>query len=118
MSAHNTLQEELIADRTLIDPGTTGTIAIDRQGGILSLSAAAGSRILQAPQSIGQEVTVSGNAVTGAITITQSGSAAINAAGNTTATIDANGEIVTFVAIAVAGTLRWRVKSFDGATFS
>lgn len=118
MSAHNTLQEELIADRALLDPGAGGTIVIDRQDGVLSLSSGAGARILQAPQTLGQEMTVSGNAITGNVAITQPGSFAFNAAGNTTATITAAGQRISFVAIAIAGVLRWRVKSNDGATLS
>ena len=118
MSSHNTLQEELIADRQLIDPGAGGTVVIDRQSGILSLASAASARILQAPQTIGQEVTVSGNVITGNVTVTQPASAAINNAGNTIATITAAGQRVTFVSIAIAGVLRWRVKSNDGTTLS
>jgi hypothetical protein len=118
MSAHNILQEQLIADRALIDPGNAGTVVIDRSPAILSLSSAVGTRILEAPQALGQEVTVSGNVITGNVGVTQAGSAAINAAGNTTATITAAGQRVTFIAIAIAGVLRWRVKSNDGATLS
>jgi hypothetical protein len=119
MSAHNLLQEQLLADRLLVDPGNGRTVLPDRSPAILSVSeAGATSRVLGTPERLGQMLIVAGNVIGGNLTITQTGSVAINSSGNTTATIAAAGRSITFVAIAVANVLRWRVFSNDGATLS
>lgn len=121
MSAHNQLQEHLIADPVLVDPGTGRTVQIDRHDAYLNLRSGASNetRILGAPTRAGQTLTI-GLAVDGGgdVAVTQTGSAAFNASGNTTITLNDTGDNVTLVSIAIATALRWRLKSNDGATLS
>lgn len=119
MSAHNVLQELLQADALLIDPGTGRTVQTDRAEAFLSLrSAGAETRVLAAPSRRGQNLTIAMDTDGGDVAVTQSGSVAFNQAGNTTITFNDAGDIVELVAITIAGVLRWRIKSNDGATLS
>lgn len=119
MSAHRDPADELIADRAVRDPGASGTIQpIGSPAFCAVKTAAAESRVLARPTTIGQECTVILDTDGGDLTITQSGGGDIDVSGNDTATLSAPGEFVSFIAISVAGVLTWRVNGNDGAAFS
>lgn len=119
MTAHRSLQDNLIADAELIDPGNGGSVLLDRTPCHLSVTTtAAETRVLALPSAIGHEITVSLDVDGGDLVVTQAGSLAINQAGDTTVTLADAGDSVTFVAIALAGALVWRVKSADGVVLS
>ena len=119
MSAHNQSQEELLADKVLIDPGPGKKVVPDRSPAVLLVKTAGPeSRILGKPLSVGQELTIALNIDGGDLTVTQSGSAAFNAAGNTTVTLDTVGDRVTFVSTKINNVLTWRVSSGDGHAMS
>jgi hypothetical protein len=121
MSAHRSLADQLLDSSLLIDPGTGATIVPDRDMGLLSVTTGASgqTRILGTPPRAGMELSIS-LAVDGGgdCVVTQTGSAAVNQAGNTTVTLNDAGDRVTFMSILVGTTLRWRIKSSDGVSLS
>lgn len=110
-----------MADAVVVDPGDTRIVTPIRDLAILGVAtlAANQTRVLGTPTHVGQRFAVALSAHGGGnLTVTQSGTLAINSAGNTIATFAAAGRRVTFLAIALGNIIVWRVESFDGATFS
>lgn len=117
MSAHNLPQQALIAE--LLIPLTYNGQAInpDRSPAVaIIITAAAETRTLPAPISVGQELVIAMDTDGGDCVITAS--AAINMAGNTIMTFDTAGETIRLVAITIANVLRWRVVGNDGVGLS
>ena len=105
MSAHNVLENQLIADHTLVDVlSASGNVNVDRSPAILEVGTA-GARVLSAPQASGLMLTiVQPKAV--AATVTQSGGATFGS--GTTLTLDAAGDNVLLVSMDIGGTIVWR----------
>lgn len=117
MTAHRTLHDNLYAAAKIDDPGDTETVTPDRSPALLSVTTAtAESRVLDTPTSAGQRLTVALDVDGGNLTITTG--SAVNAAGNTTVTLDTAGDFVEFVAIEIAGARKWRVAGGDGHALS
>jgi hypothetical protein len=101
MSAHSLLQDLCDASGAypVIDPGASGSI--DLKGRSLSVveivTAAAESRTLPAPTSVGQVVTLTLKTDGGDCTLTVTGG--FNEAGDTTLTLDDPGQFFTFISV-------------------
>lgn len=117
MGPHNLLRRVYEStDFEGVDPGSGGTINVDRWMCIIPLvSAGAESRTLRRPTKLGQLVKLNGVAVAGNITVTVTGG--YNEAGSTSIVITAAGQFVELEAYHASATvLEWRYKSSDGAT--
>ena len=107
MSAHNVLENQLVADHTLVSVLTAdGVVNVDRSPAILEVGTA-GERTLSAPQVSGLMLTIV-QPNTGAIasTIKQSGGATFGS--GTTLTLDTQGDNVLLVSMDIGGTIVWR----------
>ena len=116
MTAHRVAKDLSKADLNILDPGASGTIVIDRYGGVCEMeSAAAESRTLDDPLSGGLRATVRMRIDGGDITLTASGG--LNVAGNTTATFADVGDQLDLISIETAtdGTYRWEILTNTGS---
>lgn len=117
MSAHNHLQEAFIAEYELVPSVASGSIVPDRSPAVETIkTAAAETRSLPRPLSVGQELTIIMSVDGGDCVITAVG--AINAAGNTIMTFDAAGDMIRLVAMPIGAALHWRVVGNDGVALS
>lgn len=117
MSAHNLLEELLIAPQQLERTYTGQAILADRSPAYAPIiTAAAETRTLPRPSHVGQRLTIAMEVDGGDCVITSS--AAINLAGNTIITLDAPGEMVELTSVRIGADLFWRVVVNGGATLS
>ena len=101
------------APTTIADPGSAGTITIDRDGGVCSVvTAAAEARTLRRPTKAGINGTVVLHTDGGNLTLTVTGG--YNSDGDTSITFGDAGDFVRFVSINVGGTYSWRVIAQEG----
>ena len=120
MSSHNLPANGLLADWNIIDPGAGGTFDVNKSPGIcdiVTVSGADNSRVLPTPERSGLRIVLNLMTDAGDATITQSGSGAFNAAGNTTITLDDVGDHANLISMNVNGTLLWR-DAGDGGAYS
>jgi hypothetical protein len=109
MSAHNVLQEQLVADHSLIPPASGATVAVDRTPAILQVDVSACK--FPAPQSVGQRVVIYNNAGGNCVITVNSASDFQNLNGATvgnTLTI-ADESIVELISVNNAGSLQWKI---------
>jgi hypothetical protein len=117
MSAHNHLQEALIAEFEMVPVGNGGAIIPDRSPAVQNLrTVAAETRTLPRPLNVGQELTIVLGVDGGDCVVTAA--AAINAAGNTVMTFDNAGDMIRLVAVPIGANLFWRVVGNDGVALS
>jgi hypothetical protein len=118
MTAHRTLQDDLIAEFEMIDPGDAGTISVDRSPATLNIvSGGVETRVLGVPPAVGLVLTLCLKTDGGTVTVTQT-SGAFNQAGNTSAPFADEGDIIQFVSVDIGGTLYWRIVVNDGVTLA
>lgn len=106
MSAHNVLENQLVADHTLVSVLTAdGNVNVDRSPAILEVGTA-GERTLSAPIVSGLMLTIVQPASAVSATIKQSGGATFGS--GTTLTLDAQADNVLLVSMDINGTVVWR----------
>ena len=106
MSAHNVLENQLVADHTLVDVlSASGNVNVDRSPAILEVGTA-GARVLSAPQASGLMLTIVQPNGSVSSTVTQSGGATFGS--GTTLTLDAAADNVLLVSMDIGGTIVWR----------
>jgi hypothetical protein len=94
------------------DPGNGGAIPVTQHDGVCELvSVGAETRTLAAPTYVGQRLVLSFRTDGGDCVVTCA--TAFNQAGNTIATFNDAGDVLTFVAIRSSTNLRWRVTAND-----
>lgn len=125
MSGHNMPTSFLTPEWTYPDPGNGGTINPPHSAQVLlDASASAETRILRAPQTLGQCIILTLRyAGGGTITVTgydDDGDAAreIGEGGDATAAFATEGDTAMFVAADIGGSLYWRQAATVGATVS
>jgi hypothetical protein len=118
MSGHNTLEEQVVADFAITDPGNGKTIDSPiKNGGVVSLvSAGAETRTLANPEREGLQLTLGFRTDGGDIVVTAA--SPINQTGNNTLTFADAGDEITLRAILLGSTPVWRVASNDGVALS
>jgi hypothetical protein len=95
------------------DPGSGGTITVDRWGSVVPIvTAGAEARTLAQPTKAGLVCTIVATTAVGAITLTVTGG--WNADSDTTMTLGDAGDFVTFVSIKVSSSYYWRVVAQEG----
>lgn len=99
---------------TIADPGDGGAIPVTKFGTVAITTAGAETRTLAIPTYAGQQLLLGLNVDGGDCVITSAQS--INAAGNTTITLNDAGDFVKLEGITIGGALRWRVIENAGAT--
>jgi hypothetical protein len=101
------------APSTITDPGASGTITIDRDGGVCHvITATAEARTLRRPTKSGITGMVVLKTAGGALTLTVTGG--YNADGDTSITFDTAGDYVRFASIEYGGAYYWRIVSQEG----
>lgn len=112
MSAHNA-NKELFRAEPMADPGSAGTITVDRSPCYVPLtSAAAETRTLAVPTRAGAVLTLGGRVLVGSITLTVT--SGYDETGNTVLTFTEAGQAALFVSVEVAAdTFRWRLMGAD-----
>ena len=98
----------------ITDPGASGAIPVTDSGHVDIVTAAAETRTLAAPSSIGQLLLISMKTDGGDCVITVA--TGINQTGNTTITLNDAGDTIVLVAIENGANKRWRVVANDGCT--
>ena len=117
MSAHNHLQEGLIADYELPETSNGGGIILDRSPAVCSIrTSGAETRKLDSPLAVGSRLTITLSDDGGDCVITADDP--INQAGNTVITLADVGDTVDLVSTNVGGSPVWRVVANDGASLS
>lgn len=107
MSAHSANRDLFDADCTIPDPGSAGTIYVDKSLAVVELvSAGAESRTLDRPTKRGTIVTLFGYTVAGTITVTVTGG--YNQDGDTTFSITTADQFVTFQSVYTGSAYVWR----------
>jgi len=105
------------APTTIADPGSAGTITIDKDGGGCSVvTATAEARTLRRPTKAGISGSVVLHTDAGDLTLTVTGG--YNADGDTSITFADAGDFVRFLSINVGGTYSWRVVGQEGTNVS
>jgi hypothetical protein len=119
MSAHNHLQEAMIAEYEIPATVTGEAIVPDRSPAICVIKTGAGAqtRTLPSPLNPGQELTIIMDTDGGGDCVVTS-AAAINQAGNTIITLGDAGDMIRLAAATVGGVNLWRVVANDGAVLS
>lgn len=113
MSAHSLPYELFDEACQMRDPGSAGTITIDRNPAYVPLvSAAAETRTLARPTKVGAKATLVMQTDGGDITLTVTGG--YNEAGDTTFTFADAGQFAVFESVKVGTTYAWRLTSHDG----
>lgn len=116
MTAHRVLADGLIAEHEIPDPGASGTIQVDKSPAIVNVvTGGAETRTISAPQTSGLRLVINLKTDGGAVTITQSGSGNFDASGNSTLTLDDEGDHGNLISMDVGGTLLWRDAGNGGA---
>lgn len=110
MGAHNAPHKLHSSSVEKPDPGSAGTITVDRSPCYVGLvSAGAEARTLAAPTRLGASVTIAAKTAVGTITLTVTGG--YNEAGDTTFSLTAAGQHAEFVSVEDGSDLRWRLRS-------
>ncbi len=110
----NTIHNALTA--VIEDPGAAGAIPVADSGHVDIVTAAAETRTLAAPASIGELLLLSMKTDGGNCVITCA--TGLNQAGNNTITMDDAGDSILLVGIASGANKRWRVVYNDGCTLT
>jgi predicted RecA/RadA family phage recombinase len=100
----------------IADPGASGAIPVTDSGHVDIVTAAAETRTLAAPSSVGQLLLISMKTDGGDCVITCA--TTVNQTGNNTITLNDAGDAVLFVGKANGTNKRWSVVSNDGAALS
>lgn len=101
------------APTTIPDPGSGGTITVDKDGGVCPITTAtAEARTLRTPTKAGIVATLVLYEDGGSLTLTVTGG--YNADADTTITFTDAGDFVRFMSIDVGGTYYWRVIAQEG----
>jgi len=100
----------------ITDPGTSGAIPVTDSGHVDIVTAAAETRTLAAPSSIGQLLLISLKTDGGDCVITCA--TTVNQTGNNTITLNDAGDAILLVGKANGTNKRWSVVSNDGAALS
>lgn len=117
MSAHNQLQQHLIAPHEIIDPGDAGDVQIDRSPASLIITTqGAETRTIPSPQNVGQRLTICLSVDGGDLVVDTENP--INVAGNDTMTFDTAGDTIVLEAVMIGPTYNWRVVANDGVALS
>jgi hypothetical protein len=122
MSGHNVLQE--IAKTTeleILDPGSGGTIAVDRSFGICPVvTGGAEARKIASPQRPGIIISICLKTDGGDLTLTGEGSEILNSGlgTETTATFADAGDLLTLISIRKGSTICWSSLASNGVAMS
>ena len=122
MSGHNVLQQ--IAGTTeleILDPGSGGTIPVDRSMGICPVvTGGAEARKIASPARAGIIITICLKTDGGNLTITGEGTEIINSGSGseTTAVMADAGDVLTLISINKGSNIIWAVLANHGATIS
>lgn len=115
MTAHRVLEDQLVADHSLIPPALGATVAVDRSPALLQVSVAACG--FPAPQAAGLRVAIYNNAGGNCVITANSASdfQTLNGAstGNTLTVTDE--DIVELISVDNAGVLQWKILAGDAA---
>lgn len=110
LNARHTLYR---APTRITDPGSGGTITVDRDGGVCPVvTAGSESRTLRQPTKEGIVGSVVLKTAGGALTLTVTGG--YNADGDTSITLSDAGDFVRFMSIEYGGSYYWRVIASEG----
>lgn len=113
MSAHRHLFDGLQAPFAMTDPGSGGTITVDRDRAVCKVvTAAAEARTLDQPTKAGLMCTVELQTDGGDLTLTVTGG--YNQAASTSITFGDVGDWVLFHSVDAGGTFTWRVLNHEG----
>ena len=122
MSGHNVLQQ--IAGTTeleILDPGSGGTIPVDRSMGICPVvTGGAEARKIASPARAGIIITICLKTDGGNLTITGEGTEIINSGSGseTTAVMADAGDVLTLISINKGTSIVWAILANHGATLS
>lgn len=107
MSAHNVLENQLVADHTLIPPSSGATIDVDRSPALVQVAVTACK--LPVPQVAGLRLAIYNNAGSAcSVTMLGGGNFQNNDGGTgTTLSVD-DEELVEVISVDKAGTLQWK----------
>lgn len=114
MSAHSVPLEMLQAPWSVVDPGNAGTIDLANKGRATCGVRSAGveTRVVPAPQAVGQELVLYCDTHAGNITCTVTS----GVTGLATVTLESVGAGATLVAVSQAGAVRWQATRFGVGT--
>ncbi|MAK30932.1 hypothetical protein [Acinetobacter sp.] len=122
MSGHNILQQlSREPELEIMDPGASGTIAIDRTLGVCPIvTAGAEGRVIAEPVRAGIILTLALKTDGGNATVTTAGSETINAGGTegTQVVLDTAGDSITLISIPKGSDIVWAVLANNGGTVS
>lgn len=113
MSGHNAAQQMAQGDRSILDPGSSGTIYVDRFAAIVNArTAAAEARTLAQPTKEGLEVTIVLDVDGGDLTLTVTGG--YNKDADTAIVLADAGNFVRFTSVKVGSAFYWRLIAQEG----
>lgn len=113
MSAHRALFDLFRAPFLMTDPGSGGTITVNRDCAVIPvITAGAEARTLAQPTKAGLRCMVVIDTYVGACTLTVTGG--YNQAGSTSITMGTAGDWVRFVSVKVGASYYWRVVAQEG----
>lgn len=122
MSGHNLLQQiSSTTELELVDPGSGGTIPVDRSFGICPVvTGGAEARKIASPQRAGIVISICFKTDGGDLTITGEGSEILNSGNGTetTATMADAGDLLTLVSINKGASIVWSPLANNGAAMS
>ena len=122
MSGHNVLQEIAATNELeLLDPGSGGTIQVDRSMGICSVvTGGAEARKIASPQRAGIIISICLKTDGGDLTITGEGSEILNSGlgVETTATMADAGDLLTLISIRKGSSIVWSSLASNGVAMS
>jgi len=119
MAAYSAVSGTPALGNLIADPGDAAAIPVTASGSIvLTIGAGAETNTMAIPTALGQRIQIlAGTTAAGSRDITCA--QAINQAGNTIMTFQAQNDWIELVAMEIAGSaLRWRVSANDGVTLS
>jgi len=118
MPAHNQLQQHLLANPEITDPGNGATIEIDRSPLYIPLTIAASTaetNTLPAPVASGHRLTIMAVSVGGSGSRTITCASALDSSGSTYMQFDAVDELAFLESVGVGSdTYEWRVVNSSG----
>lgn len=100
----------------ITDPGNGGAIPVTKSGVVSMTSTGADTRTMAIPTFDGQTMVLTHDVDGGSVAVTVA--SAFNEAGNTITTFTDAKESIGFVAVRLAGVLRWQVSFNDGTALS
>lgn len=122
MTAHRVLQDiGKSTELSVLDPGSAGTIKVDRALGICPVvTAGAETRKIASPERAGIILSLSMKTDGGDATITGSGSETFNSGGteSTTITMDTAGDHISLMSIDKGANVVWAVLANNGCSLS